>query len=217
MEKVQLYSYFRSSAAYRVRIALYLKNIPFEYIPVHLLKDGGEQFSEAYKALNPAAEVPTFAHNGRVISQSMAILEYIDSVWPQAPLFPLAPYEKAKVIQICETVNSGIHPVQNLKVLKELEARFNLTLDEKTQWAAYWIQHGFVGLEKILQSTAGTYCFGGQITAADLFVAPQVYNARRFQVDMTQFPTIERIYKNCLCHSAFQKASPERQPDSPQP
>lgn len=210
---VQLYSYFRSSAAYRVRIALNLKAIPFEYKEVHLVKDGGEHLKEEYRKINPMAEVPTLVHNGKALGQSMAILQYLDDQWPNPKLFPAEAYEKARVIQVCEAINSGIHPIQNLRVLNYLTQNLNLSQQQKTQWAAHWIQTGFEKLEDLLAPLSGSHCLGGQLTAADLFLVPQMYNARRFNVDLTPFPTLRRIEENCLKLEAFQKAKPEAQPD----
>lgn len=212
MTPITLYSYFRSSASYRVRIALNLKNIPFEYKAVHLVKDGGQQLFDDFKALNPMAQIPCLkTSEGVFINQSMAILTYLDEIAPNPQLFPQESLKKAHVIEVCEIINSGIHPVQNLKVLKFVtqEQKF-----EKAEWAHYWIQEGFFGLEKRLSSISGDYCFGNVLTAADLFLVPQVYNARRFNVDLQQFPIIQKIEANCLKLEAFQKASPETQPDT---
>ena len=207
-----LYSYFRSSASYRVRIALRLKGLNFEYRPVHLLKEGGQHTHEEFKKLNPMAQLPALQlDSGLVINQSMAILQYIDDIAPNPHrLFPKDPIEKAKVIEICEIVNSGIHPPQNLKVLK-YAANFGA---EKAEWAHHWIQEGFIGLEKRLAEFSGEYSVGDELSAADLFVIPQVFNAHRFKVDMRQFPCIDRIEKRCLTLEAFQRSSPANQPDS---
>lgn len=210
---VQLYSYFRSSAAYRVRVALYLKNIPFDYIPVHLLNNGGEHLAETYRQLNPMAQIPTLVHNGEAIGQSMAILQYIDQVWPAPSLFPSEPLKKARVIQISEAVNSGIHPIQNLSVLNYLVNDLGLSDDKKKAWAAHWIKVGFDKLERLVMKTAAQYCIGSQLTAADLFVVPQIYNARRFGLDMNNYPTLLKVEENCLQLEAFKKSLPEAQPD----
>lgn len=212
---IQLYSYFRSSASYRVRIALHLKNIEFEYVPIHLLNRGGEHLAEAYKQLNPMAQVPTFVHNGKAIAQSMAILQYIDQIWPQPSLFPEDPFKKALVLQISEAVNSGIHPVQNLSVLNYLTQELNLSDDQKKGWAKHWIQTGFEKLERLVATTAGNFALGSLLTAADLFIVPQVYNARRFGVDMESFPHLSRLESNCLNLEAFERAHPDNQPDTP--
>ena len=215
MEEIQLYSYFRSSASYRVRIALNFKSLPYTYTPVHLINAGGEQHQESFRKLNPMGEVPCLVHKGRAISQSMAIIQYIDSLVESPPLLPSDPYKKSKVIEICEVINSGIHPLQNLKVLQKLERQHNLNEEERSKWAAYWIVRGFESLEHLLVPLHGTYSFGDTISMADLFVCPQVYNARRYNVDMSIFPTIESIEKNCLTLEAFRNAYPGVQPDTP--
>lgn len=217
MTSVKLYSYFRSSASYRVRIALYWKSIEFEYIPVHLLNEGGQQKQPEFKKLNPLGEVPCLVHGDKVLGQSMAILQYLDSVWPDPSLFPKDPFAKAKVIQLCEVVNCGIHPLQNLKVLQEIVGRWGVTPEGKVDWAAHWIRQGFVGLESLLIETAGRHAFGDTLTAADLFIVPQVFNARRFQVDMSSFPTIEKVEKEALQLEAFRRSLPSAQPDAESP
>lgn len=210
-----LYSYFRSSAAFRVRTALHLKGLSFEYRAVHLLKKGGEQYAPGYLALNPIGEVPCLVHQGRALAQSVAILSYLDELGASPRLFPGAPMDRARVLQFCENINAGIHPLQNLKVLKRLQSQWGAGEAETNQWAAHWIRRGFEGLEKFLEATAGTYCFGGQLTAADLFLVPQAFNAHRYGVSLTAFPHIRRIVTTCLGLDAFRKAHPYRQPDTP--
>jgi maleylacetoacetate isomerase len=212
---VVLYSYFRSSAAYRVRIALHLKNIPHEYRAIHLLNSGGEQNKQDYLKVNPMGEVPCLVHKDQPIGQSMAIVEYLDAIWPVPPLFPKDPYRAALVRQLCENINAGIHPIQNLKVLQELERRFSVDQDVKNDWAAYWIARGFIGVERMLEKTAGRYCVGNEITAADLFLVPQVVNAKRYNVDMGAFPRIQKVNDECMKLTAFIKAGPKEQPDTP--
>ena len=214
MGKVQLYSYFRSSASYRVRIALHLKEVDFEYHPVHLLNDGGEQYKESYSQLNPSREVPTLIHNDVTLAQSMAILFYLDDQFPNPTLFPQESVARAQVIQLCECVNAGIQPIQNLKVLKKIGEQFELSQDQKNEWVRYWIERGFQGLEKLLEQHSGRYAYGDQITAADLFLVPQIFNARRFSVDMAPFPNLVKVEKNTKTLAAFEKAHPSQQPDS---
>ena len=213
MSSVTLYSYFRSSSSFRVRIALNLKKIEYDIKPIHLLKDGGEQRKDDYKKLNPMGEVPCLLHDGKYFAQSMAIIEYIDGNFPGHALFPPIPFDAAKVRQICETINSGIQPIQNLKVLQKLEKDFGANEETRNKWAQYWIQDGFVALEKILEPVAETYSHKNKLSAADCFVIPQVFNAKRFNVEMTQFPTIQRIFDSCMTVPAFAKAAPENQPD----
>lgn len=213
MADVQLYSYFRSSASFRVRIALHLKKIAFDYIPVHLLKNGGEQLKPEYRALNPSGHVPCLVHNDFALGESMAILNYLDHHWPQPVLFPQDPQDRARVIQLCEMINSGIQPLQNLKVLNELEKRFGLDQSQRNEWVVHWIQKGFEGFEQLLQKTAGQFCFGDNVTAADLYLVPQMVAAQRFKVDLNPFPNIRRIDAECNRLEAFKKAAPSAQPD----
>lgn len=214
-DSLVLYSYFRSSASYRVRIALNLKQLSYEYKPIHLINGGGEQYSEEYRRLNPSAELPTLVHNGRAIGQSVAIIQYLDDVFFQHPLIPQDPYLKAKTLQVCEVVNSGIQPLQNLRVLKKLEQDFSATEEQKNRWIQHWIRLGFESLEKILEPHAGPFAFGARPSMADAFLMPQIYNAHRFQVDMTPFPTLNQIAKSCGDLDAFQRAHPDDQPDTP--
>lgn len=213
MSDFVLYNYFRSSTSYRARIALHLKNIPFEYRPVHLVRNGGEQFSAGYRKLNPSSEVPTLVHQGRAIGQSMAIVEYLDEIAPTPRLFPEDPYMKAKVRQFCEVINSGMHSYQNLKTLRYLQNELGVSEDKKMAWISHWLQAGFRSLENLLGRYSGTYCFGDSITAADVFLAPQVFSAHRFKVPMDEFRHCTEIARRCESLPAFQKAHPSRQPD----
>lgn len=215
MDSLILYNYYRSSTSYRVRIALHLKKLSFEYRPVHLLNNGGEQFSESYLQLNPQAEVPTLVHNQNTIGQSMAIIEYLDEVFPGVSLFPVDPYKKAQVRQFCENINSFIHPVCNLKVLKKLELDCGYNQNQKEAWIQYWVSIGFKTLEKILKQTSGKYCFQDKLTAADLFLAPMIFSANRFKVDLTPYPTLNKINLNLDNIREFQLSHPSCQPDTP--
>jgi len=210
---IKLYNYFRSSASYRVRIGLNYKQIPYEYISVHLVKNGGEQNQAAYLSINPMAHVPALDHNGFVIAESMAILDYLDQVTPEHPLFPKKPHDRARVMQICEVINSGIQPLQNLKVLQYLEKDLGHAKPESDKWVQHWVEKGFASLEKILVNTSGSYCFGGEFTAADCFLLPQCFAARRFGVQIEKFPHISRVETNGLKLPAVQAAHPEKQPD----
>lgn len=215
MNEFVLYSYYRSSASYRVRIALNIKNIPFEYRAVHLLNQGGEQHSDDYRQLNPSREVPTLVHKGRALGQSMAIINYLDQIWPEPRLFPDDPYQRALVIQACEIINSGAQPLHNLRVLQELEKWFEADQKQKNDWAAYWIRYGLESLESLLKMHAGDFCFGHTLTAADCFLAPHIANADRFGVSLQSYPTIARIHKNHSMIDAFKNAAPDVQPDTP--
>lgn len=210
---LKLYSYFRSSASYRVRIALHVKNLPFEYIPVHLVKDGGAQNAAEYRAINAMGHVPALVHDGFVLAESMAIIQYLDDISPALPLFPSEPRHRAQVMQLCEIVNSGIQPLQNLKVQKLLETRYRLSTSESRQFIHHWIQDGLSNLEKILAHTAGSYAFGADLTAADCFIIPQCLTAVRFGVDVSSFPNLHRVNENALKLAGVLKAHPEKQPD----
>lgn len=215
MNKLKLYSYFRSSSAYRVRIALNLKNIEYEYIPIHLLKDGGDQTKPQFKSINPICQVPCLDDEGHIISQSMAIITYLDKIKPEPILLPPDPLFLAQVIEVCEIINSGIQPLQNLAVLKKLKEDFSVGTEESNLWSQFWIEKGFIAIEQKIKNTVGKYCFGNQITAADAFLIPQVYNAKRFQIDLNKYPTINKVNQHCLELEAFQKSSPGKQPDTP--
>lgn len=217
MKKLTLFNYYRSSTSYRVRIALHLKNLAFEYQPIHLLNNGGEQNLPHYRNLNPIGGVPTLAINNiQYLSQSFAIIEYLDESYPQPfPLFSKDPFEKAKIKQICENINADIHPLQNLKVMQFLENKHSYTQDQKNEWCQKWITDGLNATEKLISETAETYSFGNRITAADLFIVPQLFSAERFKVDITQFKVLNKINKNCLNQTAFIQAHPYRQIDTP--
>lgn len=216
MAALVLYNYFRSSTSYRVRIALNLKGLPFEYRPIHLLNNGGEQNKESYRKLNPIGGVPTLVYGDKVISQSMAIIEYLDEVFPACRLFPKDPFLKAKVRQFCENINADTHPLGNLKVMKYLETEFQADQNKKNMWLQKWMSEGFIACEKVIQPYVGTYCFGDQITAADLFLVPQLFSARRFNVELHSIPKLLQIEKNLISHPAFQNAHPHRQVDTPE-
>ena len=206
---LKLYSYWRSSCSWRVRICLALKGLEYECIPVHLVKDGGEQHKDDYKELNPMEQVPTLINDDIVLTQSMAIMEYLEEKFPGHPLLPKDVVKRAKVRELCEIVNAGIQPVQNLSVLQKIG-------DTKVEWANNVITTGFVGLEKQLVKYAGKYSVGDEITMADACLVPQVMNAERFKVDMSQFPTIARINKSLLEHPAIIASGPKTQPDCPE-
>jgi len=212
---IKLYSYYRSSSSYRVRIALNLKNLDYEIQPIHLLQDGGQQFSEQFSKINAAHKVPALNHDGNIVAQSVAIIEYLDAISDGAPIFPQSPFEKAQARQLIEIINSDIQPLQNLAVLKKLVKDHGFSDQEKFGWIQHWITLGFKSFEDVASKTAGTFCIGDSPSAVDCFLIPQVYNAERFEVDMSLFPTISRINKTALKHPAFIKAHPSNQPDTP--
>jgi maleylacetoacetate isomerase len=211
---LNLYTYWRSSAAYRVRIALALKNLSVTQIPVHLLKDGGQQKSEAYRALNPAMLVPTLQHDALTLNQSLAIIEYLDATFPEHPLLPAVPAEAAIVRALALDIACDIHPLNNLRVLQYLTTTLGISEQQKTDWILHWLRQGFTALELRLAQTAGIYAVGDQVTLADICLVPQVYNALRFQLDLGPFPLIQRVYQQCLTLPAFACAAPEQQPDA---
>ncbi|XP_020841839.1 maleylacetoacetate isomerase isoform X2 [Phascolarctos cinereus] len=208
--KPVLYSYFRSSCSWRVRIALALKKIDYDTFPVHLIKDGGQQFSEEFQTLNPMSQVPALKIDGVTLTQSLAIIEYLEETRPTpVRLLPQDPKKRASVRMISDLIASGIQPLQNIAVLKKVGQETQLT------WAQSVIGSGFRALEQVLQSTAGKYCVGNEISMADLCLVPQVANAERFKVDLSPYPIINRINKTLLTMEAFQVSHPSRQPDTP--
>eukprot|EP00455_Lapot_gusevi_P006838 TRINITY_DN1293_c0_g1_i3.p2 TRINITY_DN1293_c0_g1~~TRINITY_DN1293_c0_g1_i3.p2 ORF type:complete len:221 (+),score=73.69 TRINITY_DN1293_c0_g1_i3:64-726(+) len=210
-EDVVLYSYWRSSCSWRVRIALNLKNIPYRYEAVHLVR--GEQLADQYTQLNSMKELPTLVIDGHTLGQSRAIIEYLDETRPEVSLLPQDPYLRAKARQLAEIISSDTQPVQNLRVLNKAGGSDN---EKKAEWAKHFITLGLQGFEAEVSKTAGTYCVGDAITVADLCLVPQLYNARRFGVDLSAFPTSLRIEQQLQSHPAFQAAYPTQQPDCPE-
>ncbi|XP_041353458.1 maleylacetoacetate isomerase-like isoform X2 [Gigantopelta aegis] len=204
-----LYSFFRSSAAWRVRIALAMKGIDYDYREVHLRKDGGQQRTEEYRKLNPMEQVPTLIIDGHTLFQSLPICEYLEETRPEVPLLPKDPAVRAKARALAEIINSGIQPLQNVNV------RNKVGEEKAHEWVKYWIERGFTALEKALQETAGKYCIGDKVTLPDLFLVPQIYHAQRVDLDMSQFPTIKRIDAALSEIDAFKTAHAIRQPDTP--
>ena len=213
---MKLYDYFRSSAAYRVRIGLKLKGLDYEAIPVHLIKDGGEQLKAPYRAVNPSGLVPSLQDNGATITQSLAILEYLDEVHPMAPLLPRDALGRARVRSLALAIACDIHPLNNLRVLRYLVKEAGRSEDAKTAWYVHWVQEGFAALEAQLagSSDTGRFCHGDTPTLADIVLAPQVFNAARFHIDMAPYPTIARIDAACRELPAFIAAHPSQQPDA---
>ncbi|TFW13893.1 maleylacetoacetate isomerase [Duganella callida] len=213
---MKLYTYFRSSAAYRVRIALNLKRIAYQAEPVHLLRNGGEQLSDAYRAVNPAMLVPTLDDQGQVISQSLAIIEYLEETHPETPLLPADPAGRARVRALALTVAADTHPLGNLRVLKHLKGEMGVSEEAKLGWQQYWLRTGLTALEALLAQDprTGRYCHGDTPTIADCCLVPQVFGAQRFGVDMAPYPTVMRIHAACGELPAFQQAHPAQQPDA---
>jgi len=213
---VKLYSYFRSSAAYRVRIALNLKGLAYETVPVHLTRGGGEQLAPGYRKLNPQALVPALEDGGRVLTQSLAIIEYLDEIHPQVPLLPKDPAARARVRALALAVACDLHPLNNLRVLNYLTGPMGLGDDAKRTWYHHWIAEGLGALEASLAGDreTGRFCHGDAPGLADCCLVPQLANAYRFKCDVSPYPTLLRIEKNCQALQAFQRAAPGKQPDA---
>jgi maleylacetoacetate isomerase len=210
---MRLYSFFRSSAAYRVRIALNLKGVAYETVSVSL--PGAAHHAPAFRALNPQATIPTLDDDGTILWQSLAIIEYLDSRFPTPRLIPAEPVARARVQALAQLIACEIHPLNNLRVLKYL--RGELKLDEAAvgKWYSHWIAEAFGPLETlVVKLGGGHYCFGDSLTIADVCLVPQVYNARRFSCDLTPYPTLVRIADALSAEPAFAAAAPERQPDA---
>jgi maleylpyruvate isomerase len=210
-----LYSFHRSSASFRTRIALNLKAIPYEQRAIHLRK--GEQFASAYAKLNPQDQVPTLVNDrGDVLVQSPAILEYLEETHPFPPLLPKDPVERARVRALAMVVGADIHPIDNLRVLNYLQKVLQVSEGQFEDWFNHWIALGFKGLEAMLAGhpQTGKFCHGDTPTLADVYLVPQVFNSLRFKLNLAPYPTIRRIHETCMQHPAFDKAQPKNQPDA---
>lgn len=212
---MKLYTYFRSSAAYRVRIALNLKGLAYDALPVHLLRDGGEQLAPAYRAVNPAGLVPALEDNGIVLTQSLAIIEYLEEVHPLVPLLPQDAVGRARVRALAQTIASDTHPITNLRVLKYLKGPLGLSEEQKMEWYRHWMREGMATLEAHLERDGdmGRFSYGDTPTIADCCLVPQVFNAHRFEIDLAPYPNVARIAENCAELPAFKAAHPSAQPD----
>jgi len=210
---VKLYSYFRSSAAYRVRVALNLKGLAYETVPVHLVKEGGHNRRPEFRAINPQMRVPALvAPTGDVLIQSLAIIEYLDETHPEPPLLPKDPIARAQARAIAEIVGCDIHPLNNIGSLRYLKRELHQEQAAIDAWYHHWVLTGFEAIEALVRP--GPYACGGAVTVADLCLVPQVYNARRLNVPLDKFPKIVAIDTACLALSAFDRARPENQPDA---
>lgn len=208
---MKLYSYFRSSAAYRVRIALNLKAIDHKLAIVNLLKS--EQLREDYLATNPQGLLPALETDDGVLAQSLAILEWLDETYPHSPLITGTAWQKAQIRNLSFAIACDIHPVNNLRVLKYLSSELGVNDEAKNKWYRHWIEVGFEKIELMLNKN-DDYCFGNQPTLADICLVPQVFNAIRFNVDMSAYPKIAAIYEHCNKLAAFNDAAPQNQPDA---
>lgn len=213
--QLTLYSYWRSSAAYRVRIALHLKGLEFKTIPVHLVRQGGEQHAEAYRSVNPQGLVPVLRHGNEVLTQSMAICEYLDDCFENYPLLPVDALRRARIRSLALQIACEIHPLNNLRVQNYLKDQYGDAVDS-VAWMLHWMNEGFSSLEQQLadgrSSQPGFY--GDLPGLFECFLVPQVYNAERYGTDMSKFPVITEIVTHCRGLSAFIKAAPENQPDA---
>jgi maleylpyruvate isomerase len=213
---MKLFSFFRSSASYRVRIALNLKGIVYQQTPVHLRRGGGEQLRPEYRSINPQALVPALEDGGRIITQSLAIIEYLEERYPEPPVLPADPADKALVRSMALLIACEVHPIQNLRVLSYLKNQHQQSDEAVNGWARHWISVGFSALEEMVQRSgkADGFCFSAAPTLADICLVPQLANARRFALDLSPFPTLLSIEGNCLALPAFADAAPEKQPDA---
>jgi maleylacetoacetate isomerase/maleylpyruvate isomerase len=210
---MKLYTYFRSSAAYRVRIAMNLKGLTYEPEFVHLAK--GRHNEAAYAAVNPAKLVPALIDDGNLLTQSLAIMEYLDETHPARPLLPKTPLDRARVRALSLLIACEIHPINNLRVLKYLNGTLKVTEEQKNAWYRHWVEDGLAKLEAMLaDGKTGTFCHGDTPGMADCCLIPQIANGKRFECDFSRVPTVMRIWDECNKLEAFQKAAPQHQPDN---
>lgn len=212
MSGLVLRSYFRSSCSWRVRIALRWKGLAHDYVPVHLLRD--EQHAEDHRAVNPMEQLPVLLVDGVPVSQSLAILEYLEEAHPEPALLPREPLARARARQLAEIVNSGIQPLQNLGVMRKLGRDFGADKDAQVRWCRDWILKGLGALERLTAEGGGACCVGDAPTIADCCLVPQLYNARRFGVDVAAFPALARIEAGLLAIEAFAETHPDKMPDA---
>ncbi len=209
MSKLKLYGYWRSSATYRVRLALAIKQLNYQQVAVDLIAQGGEQHSKVFHQLNASELVPVLVDGDLVLNQSLAIIEYLDDRYPQARLIPVAGEAKYRVLALAHDIAMDIHPLNNLRVLQYLSQNLAVDESQKNQWYQHWIAEGFRAIEEKLSVTAGQYCIGESLSLADVCLLPQVYNAERFAVDMSPYPTIRRITEMLRLRTDIHSATPE--------
>ena len=209
---MQLYNYFRSSASYRVRIALALKGLDYDYNAVHLAQ--GQQMQESYAAVSASRLVPLLKDGAHTLTQSLAIIEYLDEVHPQPPLLPPTPLERARVRALALDIACEIHPLNNLRVLHYLTREMKVGEDDKNRWYRHWVETGLEVVERQLAMLPGTFCHGESPTLADCALAPQIFNAKRFNCRLDHVPHVMRVYDNCMKLAAFDRTSPENCPDA---
>lgn len=213
---MKLYSYFRSSASFRVRIALALKGLAYDYAPVHLVKGGGQQFAGEFKAMNPAALVPVLDDDGTVLTQSLAIIEYLEETRPEPPLLPGEAAGRARVRAIALSIACEIHPLNNLRVLGYLNKTLGVAEEQRNAWYRHWVETGLATVEAMLAGDprTGSFCHGDVPTLADVLLVPQIFNAQRFDCRLDHVPTVMRIHRHCLTLPAFAESVPALQPDA---
>jgi maleylacetoacetate isomerase len=213
---MKLYNYFRSSASFRVRIALNVKGLPYEYVVVHLTRDGGQQHAPAFRAINPDALIPVLDDGGQVLTQSLAIIEYLEETHPQPPLLPATPVDRAYARSIALGVACEIHPLNNLRVLRYLVRQLKASDEQKNAWYRHWVEQGLAALEArlVAEGKCGRFALGDAVTLADVVLVPQIFNAQRFDCRLDHVPTIMRIFGHCMELPAFADAQPSRQPDA---
>ncbi len=211
---IKLYGYWRSTAAYRVRIALALKGIEYQSISIHLVNNGGEQHQAEYERINPSHLVPTLVDGDFVLNQSLAIIDYLDEINTNVALYPIDLKIKAKARALALDISCEVHPLNNLRVQQYLTKELFLNNEAKSKWIEHWMFTGFSAVESQLLKNSGRYCFGDNVTVADICLVAQVYNANRFNVSMDQYPTIMKVVNNCNQLDAFIQALPENQKDA---
>ncbi len=213
---IRLYNYFRSSASYRVRIALNFKGLPYDYTPVHLLKEGGQQLAPSFRALNADSLVPVLDDDGAVLTQSLAIIEYLEETRPEPPLLPRDAAERAYVRSIALAIACEIHPLNNLRVLRYLVKTLGLSEEQKNAWYRHWVGQGLASLEArlVAEGRSGRHALGDSVTLADVVIVPQIFNAQRMDCKLDAVPAIMRIFDHCMQLPAFIDAQPSVQPDA---
>lgn len=211
---MDLYGYWRSSASYRVRIALNLKDLNYQQHAVHLLKDGGQQHQAAYRQLNPAGLVPTLVDGEVTLNQSLAIIEYLEEQYPTPSLLPGNAGQRAQIRAFALDLAADLQPLINLRVQQFLKQQLQVGDAGNSQWLQHWFKQSFTALEARLEKSAGLYCFGDQVTLADVCLVPQVFSAERFAPDLTPYPTLQAVYQRLQALPAFANAHPSQQPDA---